>query len=80
LLLLLLLGMKAGEEDELADERDDGDGALREEPGELEPLTLRFEPPKNAGSRKLASLLTLLEGFTTAVFEAPGLVTWGQFH
>ena len=67
--------MKAGDDDELADDRDDGDGALLDEAGELDPLTLRFEPPKNAGSRKLASRRTLLEGLATVELTVPELLT-----
>ena len=62
LLLLLQIGANAGDDEELADDNDDGDGALLDEPGELEPLTLRLEPPKKAGSLKLASRRTFLEG------------------
>ena len=62
LLLLLFIGTNAGDEDELVEDKEDGDGALLDDPGELEPLTLRFDPPKNAGSLKLASRRTFLEG------------------
>ena len=67
--------MKAGDEDELAEDSDEGDGALLDEAGELDPLTLRFEPPKNAGSLKLASLRTLLEGLATLELTEPELLT-----
>jgi hypothetical protein len=77
LLLLLLLGTNAGDDEELADDREEGDGALLEDPGELEPLMLRLDPPRNAGSLKLASLLTRLEGLTVAeVATAAELLTW----
>jgi hypothetical protein len=56
----MFVGAKAGDEEELVDDKDDGDGALLDDPGELDPLMLRFEPPRKAGSLKLASRRTFL--------------------